>query len=80
MHQKFKNRLVVSSVSLAIGVVIGLAVNLGWYFFYGLILGWGDRSPDWYFNTQNYVQNGIIIFSVASCIIFANIYFFPNGS
>jgi len=78
LEQELKARLVVSLISLAIGVAIGLAVNVGWYIFSGFFLGWGDSAPEWYFNIQNYVQSGIIIFSAAFCVIFANIYFFPK--
>ena len=78
MDKKLKVRMVVNFLSTVVGVTIGLGVNLGWYIFCGFILGWGDSAPNWYFNIQNYLQNGIIIVSVAACIIFANPHFFPK--
>lgn len=69
-----------NTVAIFIGIVIGLAVNLGWFIFRGFILGWGDSAPDWYSHVQNHVHNGIIIFSIVICIVFANIYFFPKES
>jgi uncharacterized membrane protein len=78
LKQKVKNRLIVNAVAIFVGVVIGLAVNLGWYIFRGLILGWGDSAPNWYFHIQDHVHNGIIMVSVAICIVFGNIYIFPK--
>ncbi len=78
MHKKLKNRLVVNSVSIILGFVIGLAINLGWQIFRGFILGWGDSAPEWYFNIQGYVHNGIFIVALIICIVFANIFFIPK--
>ncbi len=49
---------------LVIGLVIGFALNISWYIFTGVVLGWGDSAPNWYFKIQNIVFNGVLLISV----------------
>ena len=66
--------MIVNLASTAIGLALGLSINIGWFWFRGFILGWGDSAPDWYFKIQGYVHTGIVMISVVSCIIFANLF------
>ncbi len=53
------------------GIVMGVFLNLSWHFFLATVIGWGDMAPDWYFNIQETVFMGILLFSLIGWIIFS---------
>ena len=45
-----------------IGIALtGFVANFLWYFFCGLVLGWGDSAPEWYIDVQEKVVYGIFL-------------------
>ena len=65
---QLKKRIFISlalhSMTVVIGLVVGLLVNLLWYLFTALVVGWGDSAPDWYIEIQGRIFYGIMFASV----------------
>jgi hypothetical protein len=64
-----KIRLILSVVGIGLGLFIGWSANLLWFAFTGIILGWGDRAPDWYFNIQTALQTTITVITIFLTIV-----------
>jgi hypothetical protein len=64
-----KIRLILCVVGIGLGLVIGWSANLFWFAFTGIILGWGDSVPDWYFNIQKMAQTMITCTTILLTIV-----------
>ena len=64
-----KIRLILSVVGVGLGLVVGWSANFLWFAFTGIILGWGDSAPDWYFNIQKTVQSAITITAILLTVV-----------
>ena len=73
-----KKIIIVNVTSIIIGSLVGLTILMFWAMFRGIFLGWGDSAPEWYFNIQNYIHNGIIALPIIFCVTIGNLYFLPN--
>lgn len=78
MKDNIRNRIIVTFISILLGLVIGYGLNLGWAIFSGLFLGWFDSGPDWYVSIQGYLHHGIMIAAIVFCIAISNIYLFTK--
>jgi hypothetical protein len=70
-----KIRLVLVVVGIGLGLVLGWISNALWFAFTGIILGWGDSAPDWYFNIQKQVQTSITVVTVFLTLIGLQLFF-----
>jgi uncharacterized membrane protein len=70
-----KIRLNLLVVGTGLGLVIGWITNVLWYAFSGIILGWGDSAPDWYFNIRNTVQTTITVVAVLLTLVGLQLFF-----
>jgi hypothetical protein len=70
-----KIRLVLVVVGIGLGLVLGWIANALWFAFTGIILGWGDSAPDWYFNIRKQVQTSITVAAVLLTLIGLQLFF-----
>lgn len=70
-----KMRLILVVVGIGLGLVLGWVANVLWFAFTGIVLGWGDSAPDWYFIIQKTVQRTITVVSIFLTLIGLQLFF-----
>jgi thiamine transporter ThiT len=70
-----KLRMILIVVGLFLGLILSGVIKVLWFAFSGIVLGWRDSAPDWYFNIQSTVQTTITVVSIILTIVVMQLFF-----
>jgi len=65
-----KKRILIVLFGLVLGCISGFVLNLIWFLFRFLLLGYGDRGPEWIIT----VNRSIWVFSISMGLIGSQVY------
>ena len=68
-----KIRSVFLILGLALGLILNFVLNLAWYFFKLIVLGYGHSAPEWFITVHERIEIILLIISVCSGLIASQI-------
>jgi ABC-type antimicrobial peptide transport system permease subunit len=67
--ENFKIRLTLLFLGLILGCVLAFVLNIAWYIFTLIVLGYGHSAPEWFIEIDTWIERILIVISVLSCLI-----------
>jgi len=73
--QVFQTRLMLLFLGFVLGFVLAFILNVAWYLFRLIVLGYGHSAPESFIKLDEWVERVLVIVSILFCLIASQWYY-----